>query len=421
VKVHGDYLDTRIRNTEAELEVYSSAQNSLLDRVFDEHGLIICGWSGEWDPALRSAIARAPTRRYPLFWASRAEPSGLGADLLSHRGGRWVAIDDADSFFHDLQRKTEIQLSLNRSHPLSVNLLVAGAKRYVARDETRVELSDLVLNETRAAQAKISQSDISGQVRGHPSDAAEFRRRIVGFESAIEPLTAVFGVLGRWGVGGEASLAATILREFTAHTPRNGYKLWDSLRSYPAILIWYGYGVCAAKAERYEALLRWLTQPVKRDRDDRLEPAAKALFLSNWSGFSEGAWSSLDGAVPGRHVHSDYLRARLRALVGGEFVSEGEFDRTFERFELLASLVDISASIDKDRLQALVANSRDQLFVPVGRMAVSDRESVTAMTDLREPDLKGRLVQVGFARGDPQFFDLALDGLDRQAGLSRFR
>ena len=68
IKVHGDYLDTRIMNTTAELEAYSPEMNGLLDRVFDEFGLVVCGWSGAWDPALRAAITRGtiPTLRQLL-------------------------------------------------------------------------------------------------------------------------------------------------------------------------------------------------------------------------------------------------------------------------------------------------------------------------------------------------------------------
>lgn len=98
VKVHGDYLDTRIRNTDQELSAYSSEMNTLLDRIIDEHGLIVCGWSGDWDAALRGAITRAPNRRYPLFFAARGKPSQIVADLVQHRAGRVITIDNADGF-----------------------------------------------------------------------------------------------------------------------------------------------------------------------------------------------------------------------------------------------------------------------------------------------------------------------------------
>jgi hypothetical protein len=99
IKVHGDYLDARIKNTDAELEDYSEAMNSLLDQVFDNFGLLVVGWSAEWDTALRSAILRAPSRRYPLYWASRGNVGGLAQDLLEQRGGRSFPITDADNFF----------------------------------------------------------------------------------------------------------------------------------------------------------------------------------------------------------------------------------------------------------------------------------------------------------------------------------
>lgn len=75
LKLHGDYKDARILNTEAELRGYPPQYDGLLDRIFDEHGLIVCGWSGEWDDALRAVFLRAPNRRYfrwmPLFGVER--------------------------------------------------------------------------------------------------------------------------------------------------------------------------------------------------------------------------------------------------------------------------------------------------------------------------------------------------------------
>src|SRR6202011_2534438 len=60
LKIHGDYLDTRIRNTDDERKSYSKAMNTALDRILDEHGAIVRGWSAYWDYALCSAITRAP-------------------------------------------------------------------------------------------------------------------------------------------------------------------------------------------------------------------------------------------------------------------------------------------------------------------------------------------------------------------------
>jgi hypothetical protein len=49
VKVHGDYLDARIKNTPAGLASYDPRMDALLDKIFSDNGLIVCGWSAEYE------------------------------------------------------------------------------------------------------------------------------------------------------------------------------------------------------------------------------------------------------------------------------------------------------------------------------------------------------------------------------------
>ena len=51
-----------LRNTQAELDSYPAEFNRLLDQVFDEFGLVVCGWSAAWDGALRKALNRGSSR-----------------------------------------------------------------------------------------------------------------------------------------------------------------------------------------------------------------------------------------------------------------------------------------------------------------------------------------------------------------------
>lgn len=78
LKVHGDYLDTRLKNTPAELEEYAPEMDRNLDRIFDEFGLIVCGWSAEYDVALRAALERCRSRRYRTYWTDITELGGAG-------------------------------------------------------------------------------------------------------------------------------------------------------------------------------------------------------------------------------------------------------------------------------------------------------------------------------------------------------
>ncbi len=99
VKVHGDYRDTRLRNTSKELSAYEPEINQLLDRVFDEYGLVVCGWSATWDTALRAALLRSPNRRYSMTWATRSGLSPEADSLTTFRQASILEIESSDSFF----------------------------------------------------------------------------------------------------------------------------------------------------------------------------------------------------------------------------------------------------------------------------------------------------------------------------------
>jgi len=51
IKLHGDYLSLGLRNTPDELTSYPEEIKTLLARVFDEYGLLVVGWSAEYDTA----------------------------------------------------------------------------------------------------------------------------------------------------------------------------------------------------------------------------------------------------------------------------------------------------------------------------------------------------------------------------------
>lgn len=98
LKLHGDYLDTRMKNTPAELDDYHPTVDSLLDRIIDEHGFIVCGWSGVWDTALRRAFERSKTRRYTTYWADVVPPAKEAMSLIEHLNGEFLQVKGADPF-----------------------------------------------------------------------------------------------------------------------------------------------------------------------------------------------------------------------------------------------------------------------------------------------------------------------------------
>lgn len=145
IKLHGDYRDTRIKNTTEELDSYSVKINNLLDWLLDEFGLIICGWSAVWDTALRNAITRCPTRRYTTYWlAHQGQLNEEARDLIKQRRAEIINTDSANTFFKQLEEKVEALRDINRPHPLSTAVAVATVKRYLPDPQQRIRLYDLI-------------------------------------------------------------------------------------------------------------------------------------------------------------------------------------------------------------------------------------------------------------------------------------
>ncbi|MBW2257387.1 MAG: protein kinase, partial [Deltaproteobacteria bacterium] len=128
IKVHGDYLDARIKNSPRAVDDFDPAIDALLDRVFGEHGLIVCGWSGQWDTALVRAIERNATPPYGTFWTCRRPPKGNAARLLALRRGEFVQIEEPDPFLSTLaERVATLFGKRETSRPRSASVLAPSS------------------------------------------------------------------------------------------------------------------------------------------------------------------------------------------------------------------------------------------------------------------------------------------------------
>ena len=196
IKVNGDYLDPRIRNTPEELARYDRATNKLLDQVFDEFGLIICGWSAEWDVALCQAIRRCPTRRFSVYWTLKREPKPITRDLIEFRHAHSILITGADKFFRDLAEKVFSLENLAEQHPLSAKVAAEQVKRYIADDRHRILLHDFVGRETDTLHHRLSEDSFSWAIQLNEDG---FMSRVKHYEALTESMIAVMAAGCYWG------------------------------------------------------------------------------------------------------------------------------------------------------------------------------------------------------------------------------
>lgn len=262
VKLHGDYKDTRIRNSLAELETYDQELDVYLDRVLDEFGLIVAGWSGDWDAALRGAILRMQNRRYPLYWLAYSDRSAAAQELIQFRQGRVVGGMGADAFFGSLLAKVDALEEASWTPPQSVELLLVEVKRYLAEpDRYGIRLEDLVLDEARALAQIMQQDWAACPWVLEPNDDRVCRTCLTHLSTKSERLTQILAIILRYDR--QQAWAELIARavDILAQEPRPRGSHTDPglyIRLYPLTLITTALFVVGAQEGRATTLRRVL-------------------------------------------------------------------------------------------------------------------------------------------------------------------
>lgn len=318
IKVHGDYMDTRIRNTPSELAKYESPIDDLLDRVLDEFGLIVCGWSGDWDSALRAAIERCPNRRFTTYWCSKGSLNAEAEQLAKLRKAEVLSIESADQFFGELEQKIESLESLSANHPLSSKLAAATVKRYVSNPERRIDLHDLVLAETERIVESISHANFPvATLTAWP----EVSNRIERYESLSEVLQAMFAVGCYWGEDEHLPIWQKSLgRLANSYQLVNGIVILLRLKLYPALLSLYSAGIAAIAARKYGTLRALLIETKVRDDRGRIVPLMRTLNAGH-KVFPIGDLNQVPGMEKKRVPMSNHLFGSVRESVR-EFVPD---------------------------------------------------------------------------------------------------
>lgn len=336
-KVHGDYLDTRILNTPDELSTYPAEFDSLLDRIFDEFGLIVCGWSADWDEALRRAMTRAPSRRFATYWAARGGASASAQKLIEHRGAQLVPIKDADSFFVSVQQQVESLEEFARPHPLSTEAAVASLKRYMSEPKYRIQHSDLVSNEVERVIEVVTSQKFPMQGGPAPESQA-VTARVRSYESACTTLIAMGVQAGYWAEATQFEVWKRALMSLAMPplSSSGGYVVWLGLQKYPATLLLYAIGMGAVDSGRLDFLRELFDAPILRENND--EKLAIQL-LPPFCLFDRVETARLlEGMDRRRAPLNDWLHAKLRPLMKRQVPADTRFTLLFDKLEILMAL-----------------------------------------------------------------------------------
>lgn len=337
VKLHGDYLDTRILNTPNELARYDQRTDRFLNRVLDEFGLIACGWSADWDTALCAAIERAPNRRYSTYFAVKGNLGEHASALLKRRSGEEIPIVDADGFFLDLEQKVEAIADLSQSHPLSVKAAVATCKRYLADPKvSRIRLTDLVTEEARRVCEKLAVEPFTNT--GENATAETVTQRVRKYEGVCETLCAMAFEIGRYGDLSAVSCIADAQRRLHNTRGSQGLVLWLEYQGYPVTLLTYSAMLGASIDKRCDVAASLLTTKLEtRGREPILAISVVPPFLL-LSG-NPVIWGQLlEGRQNRRAPLNEWIADLHWREFGSQFASETEFELQFDWIEIVLAV-----------------------------------------------------------------------------------
>jgi hypothetical protein len=340
VKVHGDYLEPDIRNTVAELSTYSADLDRLLDRIFDDHALLISGWSGEWDHALREAILRSPPHRYATWWTTVGDISEKAQTIVDHRDAKVIKVAGADALFEELAEKVASLAQLaERQQVLGRALAVETLKRYIPDPLKRIRLRDLVLDEASRVREHIGRYDRSEQ-----PNQASVEERMHDVESCVEPLAAMLAALVYYDdrFDHTALIAESIMKASHVSEVHNGtsYDVWTALERYPVTLMLYAVSLAALQRGHVSPLAAVYARADAPDPYDRSKRETYVSAGPAWA-LNHDVCNEIRTKGSGTKLktpRSDYLFDAVRPFVAAMFTSEDEYASAFDDVEYLLAL-----------------------------------------------------------------------------------
>lgn len=422
IKINGDYLDTRLKNTRGELERYDDQTDKLLDRVFDEYGLIIAGWSAEWDIALCAALQRCPNRRFATYWALRGPAKAAATDLIALRSATVVQIADADAFFRELDEKVAALETFSIRDPLSTSVAITRLKKYLSAETYKISLSDLVSNETERTHRAITDPRFSPQTP-HNLTGELILKRMQIYEAELGVLLAMQVCGAYWANAAQSDIFFRSFKRIADQSgPEAGKVIWLSLRRYPALVLLYGLGLAALANANYRFLKTLFDLKLRVDSYKPNEPTATTLYDQNV--LARDAQKILPGREREYTPLSNHLYEVLREPLREYLPDDAEYEATFDWLEFLLCLAHIDLQVTRSQL--LEDKAKDPEFyywAPAGRFLWKNLER--GVIKDTEPSQDGTLpfsvvaaLQAGFCEaGDGTRTDKYLD---IRAALGRF-
>lgn len=337
VKINGDYLDSRFLNTQEELSAYNKKLHEYLLQIVKEFGILSCGWSAKWDTGFINILRQCENFRYYSYWTYVGICEKELSEIAIFRKGETVGIISADTFFKEISDNIESLETFNENHPLSSDIAVARLKKYIVKDENKILLHDLVINQQEETFSKLREKvDLSV----YP-DSKNLISFLTFSEKCIDPLIPLIinGVL--WAKPEHQYLFSTMLSRFSEpppNSPTTSYDLTREFYYFPSLFILYTIGISAIKCKNFKLLFDCFKLKIS-ESDSVYSEQIIIIQKINSLLVDQKKMNSI--LADGNNYHtpiSTYTNKFLQPYFTRNLMSEKEYNDTFDVLEYILAL-----------------------------------------------------------------------------------
>lgn len=327
IKINGDYLDCRFRNTDDELESYSEEMSEYLRRIFNEFGLITCGWSAQWDKGLVDIMRSSDNFRYASYFSYVGELGEGLRDIAQFRKGNCVPIDHADGFFSELYERVDALARCDSDHPLTKEIAVARIKKYLSDPNGLIQYTDLFEQEARSAYEKIAKELDYGHFNKDLFD--KFNELHFG---AIEKLMPMCITAVRWAKPEHEEAIVNAIIRLSSGLPRisNGSDDAIKLQRLASLYLMYVVGISCIIYEKYSLLNKVFH--IKASTEYGKEFLIKEVNCKLWNN-DDTINPILYGSQRYYCPFSIFIGTQLKPIFAHHFIDPNDYECVFDVFE----------------------------------------------------------------------------------------
>ena len=253
LKINGDYIDCRFRNTTEELDSYPDEWKTYLHQVFENYGLISCGWSADWDKGLIDIINSSKQSRYNSFFTTVGNVGDKLRKLSNSRHGEIMPITGADDLFHNLYEQISALEKCNANRNMGHDIMIARVKKYLSSPQYDIEYADLI----EALCEEAYNAIISKAKYDFILDKESFNEYLSLHKNSVKILMDLAIIVVRWGKYKHIQALGEVLVKLCMLPSRHGHAIYEKtqyVHALAALFLLNTIGVACVKYERFKEL-----------------------------------------------------------------------------------------------------------------------------------------------------------------------